>query len=91
MSYSTCRICKHVEYESGQPNVSKFPMIKYSTRHYAHADCALKYHGMEFFKFLTTWQVTQFPVMACYAVGLPGAIRAELRRRRMEAKHEAER
>lgn len=79
--FHTCRICKHVEYEDGQPNVSQFPFIRYGTRHWAHADCGMKKHGMEFLQGLSTGQVEGFPFMACIAAGLPGAISAELNRR----------
>lgn len=86
MNYHICRICKWAEYETtstvaGMPKISPFPFIRYGTRHWAHADCGLKKHGMKFLQGLSTGQVERFPIMACRSAGMPGAISAELTRR----------
>lgn len=61
---STCRVCGNYGSPSGSP------MIKYSTRHYAHADCALRKWGAAFFDRLTPWQLRQFPALAAAEAGL---------------------
>lgn len=82
-----CRICKWSEVDGngphvkGMPRISKFPFIRYGARHWAHADCGMKKHGMKFLEGLSTGQLERFPVMACVAAGLPGAIAAELNKR----------
>ena len=63
---ATCRVCGKSEYEQ-----HRFKLVKYSTRHYAHADCALEKWGAAFFDRLTPWQVAhQFPYMAAREAGL---------------------
>lgn len=50
---SICRVCG--EYGDS--------LIKYSTRHYAHADCALNKWGADFFAKLTPFQCySEFPL-----------------------------
>lgn len=52
-----CRICKR---EKGN-----FKLIKYASRHYAHADCLVGRHGVEIFRTLPLHVLKhQFPVMA---------------------------
>jgi hypothetical protein len=52
--WRTCRVCN--------VNAKARSLIKYSTRHYAHPDCALQQWGAEFFNRLTPWQCGhQFP------------------------------
>ncbi|WP_411887390.1 hypothetical protein [Hydrocarboniphaga effusa] len=65
MSFNTCRVCKESELEKGH-----YPLVKYSVRHYAHADCALKKWGAAFFDRLTHYQLTRFPALAASRVGL---------------------
>lgn len=65
MSYNTCRLCKKADYEP-----HKYPMIRYAVRHNAHADCALRRWGKEFFARLTPWQLKQFPALAAHECGL---------------------
>ena len=74
----TCGVCRRFENE---PIGSKYPMIRYGARSWAHADCGIKKHGMRFLEALSTGQVECFPAMACVSAGLPQAIPVELRRR----------
>lgn len=64
---STCRFCGGYEDQG-----SKYPLIKYSVRHYAHADCGLKAKGVAFFDLLHDWQIEQFPYFAARDLGLSG-------------------
>ena len=65
----TCRLCKDFYRE--------VPLIKYSVRHYAHADCALKKWGAAFFDRLTPWQCAhQFPYMVAVKFGHEKALKA---------------
>lgn len=57
---SICRFCG----ERGES------LVKYGTRHYAHAECGLKAKGVAFFDSLTDWQCTQFP----YAVAVKAGV-----------------
>ena len=67
---STCRICGNSEHDQDHS-----VMIKYSTRHYAHADCALRKWGAEFFEKLTPWQcMNQFPVNVAKKYGAYDAL-----------------
>ncbi len=57
---NTCRFCKQSDTPRGY-----FPMIQYSVRHYAHANCGLAAKGVAFFANLTDWQCyAQFPYKA---------------------------
>jgi len=58
---ATCRVCGKTH--------NNVKMIKYSTRHYAHADCALEKWGGEFFTRLTKHQIGNFPVMVALKIG----------------------
>ena len=62
---STCRVCGNSEYDKTHSK-----MIKYSTRHYAHWDCALDKWGATFFDRLNQWQLGQAPVMLLKRKGL---------------------
>jgi hypothetical protein len=59
---AACRVC-------GESH-NNVRMIKYSTRHYAHADCALKKYGAEFFNRLNHHQLGNFPIMIARKAGL---------------------
>lgn len=67
--YRTCRVCKE-----GADN-----LVKYGTRHYVHADCAMKKWGGEFFQRLTPWQASQFPYLSAVAVGAENALKQRAR------------
>jgi len=58
----TCRFCHLTDYPGESP--SKFKLIKYGVRHYAHPDCALEKLGAKFFDRLTDWQLQTFPALA---------------------------
>lgn len=73
MDFNTCRLCKKAGYEP-----HKYPMIKYSTRHYVHADCALGRWGDSFFGRLTPWQLSQFPALAAFDAGLLENLRSHI-------------
>ena len=62
---STCRVCGNSQYDRNHGS-----MIKYSTRHYAHIDCALDKWGAAFFDKLNKWQLDQVPVMPVRRAGL---------------------
>lgn len=75
---SICRVCHEFESTRRLKGDSCWKLIKYSTRHYAHADCALKKWGSEFFQRLTPWQCNnQFPYFVAKKLGF----RAELEQR----------
>lgn len=67
----TCRVCKNEE-------ASRGPLIKYSVRHYAHADCALAKWGAGFFDRLTSFQLSQFPFHSAQRAGLLGELERRL-------------
>lgn len=62
---NTCRFCKGDDFEG-----SKYKLIKYAVRHYAHPDCALRKLGAKFFDRLTAYQLERFPALAANSVGL---------------------
>jgi hypothetical protein len=73
---TACRLC------TNNPRPSKYgEPIKYSVRHYAHAECGLKELGAAFFDRLALWQLQNFPYFAAKQFGLA----AELTRRLNEA------
>lgn len=45
-------------------------LIKYNTRHYAHAACGLKAQGPAFLDNLTDWQCTRFPYFPAKDAGV---------------------
>lgn len=65
MTVSTCRFCGKCNYDD-----SRFELIKYGVRHYAHPDCALAKLGAAFFDRLSLWQLNQFPYKAAQEEGL---------------------
>lgn len=68
-----CRLCGKAGYEH-----HKYPLIKYSTRHYAHADCALAKWGAVFFNRLTSRQASLFPALAAIEAGVVDALKARI-------------
>jgi hypothetical protein len=74
-SWNTCRVCG----DCGER------LIKYSTRHYAHAGCGLEKWGSSFFDRLQSWQIEQFPCLVAAKHG----VNAELVRRINENKKAA--
>lgn len=56
----TCRFCKEQDEN----------LIKYNTRHYAHAACGLKVQGAAFLDNLSDWQCTRFPYFPAKAAGV---------------------
>lgn len=62
---NTCRLCKSHENTGGD-----MKLVKYSTRHYAHAGCALDKWGSEFFNRLTSHQRDSFPYFTAKRRGL---------------------
>ena len=58
-----CRICK--EWKS-----NPYHLIKYGPRHYAHPDCGLKLHGVNFFNKLSEFELRQFPFYVAKHAGL---------------------
>lgn len=69
---NTCRFCKDWKDEG------HYPMVKYGVRHYAHADCALKAKGAEFFDRLSEHQLSQFPYFAAKEAGLAADLEKRL-------------
>lgn len=65
---ATCRCCGE--------RTDADALVKYSTRHYAHARCALKKWDVSFFDRLTPWQASQFPAMIAAEFGLLDACAA---------------
>lgn len=57
---SVCRICKKCDE----------PLFKYSTRHYAHASCALQKWGAAFLDMIPKHQIGNLPYRAVEAAGL---------------------
>lgn len=74
----TCRLCGDSNFE--QRN-HKYPLIRYSTRASAHADCGLSRWGAQFFARLTTFQLQQFPIFAAIDAGLETELRAAIANR----------
>lgn len=62
--FGTCRVCG----EMGSD------LIKYSTRHYAHAGCGLDKWGEAFFDRLRPHQLKNFPYMRAKERGLLAAL-----------------
>lgn len=63
----TCRFCKKDSYEFDQP------MLKYSTRHYAHHVCWMKRYGIDSFDpihGIPLWKLKQFPYLEAKSLGL---------------------
>jgi hypothetical protein len=48
-------------------------LIKYSTRHYAHAECAMQKWGCEFFGRIQPWQANNFPYFVAKKYGCEDA------------------
>lgn len=67
---STCRVCGKSEYARPFGHAGDDTMIKYSTRHYAHAGCGLDKWGAAFFDRLTRHQCDQFPYFTAKNRGL---------------------
>jgi len=53
---NTCRFC--------DGSKGKRAIVKYGTRHYAHADCLLSAKGPEIFNKMNKQQLGEFPVFA---------------------------
>lgn len=64
--WNTCRVCGE----------SAAGLVKYSVRHYVHADCAMKKWGAAFFARLSPWQASRFPYLSAVAVGAEKALTA---------------
>ena len=60
---STCRVC------GGYLEPAGNPLIKYSLRHYAHAECGLKKWGDAFFDRMHPWQARNFPYLTALRLG----------------------
>lgn len=73
MNFNTCRVCGKCTYEK-----HKYPMIRYGTRHNAHADCGLQRDGAAFFAKLTPYQLHTFPALAAIDAGMLDALRAAI-------------
>lgn len=74
-TFRTCRFCK----------VSDRDLVKYGTRHYAHARCGLDYQGKAFLDNLTDWQVSRFPYLLAVEFGLGDRVEAAYRRHNPDA------
>jgi hypothetical protein len=70
---STCRLC-----DDWRTNATTGPLVKYSVRHYAHADCALTRWGAGFFDRLALWPLMNFPAHAAARHGLLGELEARI-------------
>jgi hypothetical protein len=53
---SVCRFCG-----GGNREKSKYSLVKYGVRHYAHPDCGLMIKGAAFLDTLSVWELGQFP------------------------------
>ena len=83
---STCRVCGNSQFDKSHHRAFH-KMIKYSTRHYAHADCAMEKWGASFFDRLTPWQCdNQFPYFCAKKYGFKNELeaRAELNRNQIK-------
>lgn len=67
----TCRLCGDF-HEHGKAGA----LVKYSVRHYAHAQCAMEKWGAAFFDRLTPFQARQFPVLFALRAGHIEALKA---------------
>ena len=76
MDLNTCRFCKKAGYEP-----HRYGMLKYGPRHWAHADCALKKHGGNFFAKLTPYQLSVFPAFAAINASLGEELRQAIEAR----------
>lgn len=55
-----CRLCR---------NTDDGTLIKYSVRHYAHAECGMRKWGLAFFDRLHQWQLEAFPYLIAHKYG----------------------
>ena len=73
-----CRFCKD--------NASKFKLIKYAVRHYAHADCGLRHKGAGFFDLLKGWQLENVPYFAATKTGFAEELEQRIAKHRAAEK-----
>lgn len=67
--YRHCQVCKQ--------GCNSDALIKYSVRHYAHPECAMKKWGSAFFDRLTPWQCAhRFPYLVAAKAGHSKALEA---------------
>lgn len=66
---NTCRLCKK----------SDEPLFKYSTRHYAHAQCGFEKWGEVFLKMIAPHRVGCLPFRAVKKAGLEKQVREMLK------------
>ena len=72
---NACRLC------TPAPIRSKYgDAIRYGVRHYAHAECALRKWGAEFFDRLSPWQLGEFPYFAAKDFGLTDELTKRIRK-----------
>lgn len=62
MDWNTCRLCNQSDASTN--------LVKYGTRHYAHARCALTRWGAAFFGRLSLFALEQFPAIAAAEAGV---------------------
>lgn len=71
MNFRVCRFCKGDE----------GTLLKYSVRHYAHAQCGLEARGGAFLDNFTDWQLAcQFPYLVAKRFGVEGILDAAAKR-----------
>jgi hypothetical protein len=70
----TCRLCG-----DWHEDTAKGALIRYGVRHNAHADCALKKWGAQFFDRLHAWQIENFPALIAARHGLFDELGAQIR------------
>lgn len=79
----TCRLCG----VTGTCSLSRpYPLVRYSIRHWVHADCGLKKWGETLFSKLSLHALETFPVLACKQFGLGSNYITVILRRRKEGK-----
>ncbi len=61
-AWGTCRFCGQSEPQSR--------MVKYGTRHYAHAVCLYQHRGIEALDALHIWQLRHLPIVALMGAGV---------------------
>jgi len=60
-AWGQCRFCKVIARQS--------EMVKYGTRHHAHAVCLYRHRGLAAINALHTWQLRRLPILAMMEAG----------------------
>lgn len=78
MEYNTCRLCHDWKVDLRHTG----PMLKYSTRHYAHAKCGCVRWGREWLNKQPDWVIAHLPWFFAQDMGIADVVRAAYERNR---------